>query len=498
MPAQPTLMIAQSEAQLQQLIRYVSGPEAHTRTAAEVELTLFRRLLELGATLLRLFFVTRATPRPAEPVCGPEGVVHQYHDQRPCTYFSVFGKVSFQRHAYTAPGQPVYCPLDAALSLPDRIYSDLLSEWASYGDTDNAFRETQTWLERVLGLDLSVQALETTLAEAAVDVEPFYEQAQPPAAAASPPCEPLDPAATVLVVQADGKGVPIVPAAPAEREARRRKGRPADSKREAVVTAVYTIAPYRRTPDDLVAALLREGEPVPAAPRPRPQGKEQRATFAGKTVALTRLAQRAAPRDGDGIQHRVALTDGAVSLQTQMQQHFPDYPLVLDIIHATEYLWDAATALLGERHPDRKAWVREHLGLLLGGDVGEVIARLTAAAAEPGRTAVPRRALQRTCGYYQRNQAFMHYDQYLAQGWPIGTGVVEGACGHLVKDRCDQAGMRWTKAGAQAVLDLRAVRLNGDWDRYWRWHREQQHAARYGTPLPRAAPAEVLLMDEAA
>lgn len=494
MPAQPTLMIAQSEEQLQQLIQYVSGPDAPTRTAAEVELTLFRRLLDLGAALLRLFFVIRATPRPAEPVCGPDGIVRQYHDRRPCTYYSVFGKVAFQRHAYTAPGHPVACPLDAALSLPDRIYSDLLSEWASYGSTDSAFRETQTWLERVLGLDLSVQALETGMTEAAVDVATFYEQ---------PPATPPTPSAparpdTVLVVQADGKGVPIVPAAPAEREVRRRKGRPADSKREAIVTAVYTIAPYRRTPDDLVAALLREGEPSATAQRPRPQGKELRATFAGKPAALTRLAQRAAPRDGAGIVHRVALTDGAVSLQTLMQQHFPDSTLVLDIIHATEYLWDAATALLGERHPDRKAWVREHLRLLLGGEVGEVITRLTTAAAAPGRTAVQRRALERTRGYYQRNQAFMHYDQYLALGWPVGTGVVEGACGHLVKDRCDQAGMRWTKAGAQAVLDLRAVRLNGDWDRYWRWHREQQHAARYGTPLPGAAPAEVLLMNEAA
>jgi hypothetical protein len=494
MPAQPTLMIAQSEEQLQQLIQYVTGPEAHTRTATEVELTLFRRLLALGAVLLRLFFVTRATPRPAEPVCGLDGIGRQYHDRRPRTYYSIFGKVSFRRHAYTAPGHPVFYPLDAALSLPDRVYSDLLGEWASYGSTDSAFRETQTWLERVLGLDLSVQALETSLTEAAADVESFYEQ--PPAAPATPSAAPSP--ASVLVVQADGKGVPIVPAAPAEREARRRKGRPADSKREAIVTALYTIAPYPRTPDDLVAALLREGEPIAANRRPRPQAKEQRATLAGKTVALTRLAPRAAQRDDAGIVHRVALTDGAVSLQTLMQQYFPGYTLVLDIIHATEYLWDAATALLGERHPDRTTWVREHLRLLLGGKVVEVITRLTEAAGAPDLTTVQRRALERTCSYYQRNQAFMGYDQYLTQGWPIGTGVVEGACGHLVKDRLDQAGMRWTKPGAQAVLDLRAVRLNGDWDRYWHWHREQQHAAHYGTTIPRPAPAEALLMDEAA
>jgi hypothetical protein len=58
----------------------------------------------------------------------------------------------------------------------------------------------------------------------------------------------------------------------------------------------------------------------------------------------------------------------------------------------------------------------------------------------------------------------MPYDEYLACGWPIGTGVVEGACGHLVKDRMEQAGMRWTQDGAQGVLALRALRLNDHWD----------------------------------
>ncbi|NJL55363.1 hypothetical protein HC928_09385 [bacterium] len=85
-------------------------------------------------------------------------------------------------------------------------------------------------------------------------------------------------------------------------------------------------------------------------------------------------------------------------------------------------------------------------------------------------------------GYYRRNQPFRHYDHYLAQGWPLGTGVVEGACGHLVKDRMEQAGMRWTVEGAQAILDLRAVRLNGDWDAYWHFHRQQQHERLYGIP----------------
>ncbi|HET9974723.1 MAG TPA: ISKra4 family transposase [Streptosporangiaceae bacterium] len=489
MPPIAEPMIAQAQQQFQELVAYVTGPQTRGSTAYEVELALFRRLLALGAALLRLFFVSRAAEPPAGPVTGPDGTPLAYHDRRGTTYYAVFGKLAFRRHAYTAPGQPVVCPLDAALSLPPRCYSDLLREWMSYGATDEAYRETRTLLERILGLPLSVQALETTVAEDAVDVVAYYDQPPDPAAPTG--------AGTILVAQADGKGVPLVPAQPVPRPARRGKGHPPATK-EAVVTALYTIAPYHRTPADVVAALLREGEhPEPPA-RPRPSAKEVRATLDGKGVALTRLAARAAQREHPAIQHRVALTDGAEALQQQMAAHLPGYTLVLDIIHASEYLWDAANALLGERHPQRTAWMRRHLTPLLAGQGATVIAALEQAAADPALPAAPRQALLRAAGYYRRNLPHMRYDAYLARGWPIGTGVVEGACGHLVKDRMQQAGMRWTQGGAQAVLDLRAVRLNEDWDAYWRFHRQQQHRRLYGPAIPPPAPVEDQALDLAA
>src|SRR5215216_5025321 len=196
MPSTAEPISAQVQQQFQDLVAYVTGPETRASTAYEVELTLFRRLLALGAALLHLFFLTRAAVRPAEPVQAPDGTRLRYHDRRPVPYYSVFGKLRFHRHAYTAPGQPVVCPLDAALSLPARCYSDLLREWMSYGTTDEAYRETQSLLERILGLSLSVQALETTVAEDALDVAAFYDQPPDPAA---PPA-----AGTILVAQADG------------------------------------------------------------------------------------------------------------------------------------------------------------------------------------------------------------------------------------------------------------------------------------------------------
>jgi hypothetical protein len=475
MTANAAAIVAQMTEEFQGLVGYVTGPDAARADAYTVEQTLFRRLLALGALLLRAFFVSRAQQRPAGPVQAHDGTPLPYHDQRPVSYYSVFGKLRFARHYFTAAEQAGVCPLDGELGLPARCYSDLLREWLDFASTDGSFRESQTVVERVLGQTISVQAIETMMADDAQDVEAFYTR---------PPLPVVAPAAAILVVQADGKGVPQLPppAAP-PLPARLGKGQKRTTKKEAVVTSLYRIAPYPRTAEEVVAALLREGDDqAPATPRPVPVRKEVRATLAGKAVALTRLAARAAQYDDPAaIRHRVALTDGAEALQQRVLAQFPTYTLVLDIIHATEYLWEAANALLGERHPRRTPWVRAHLLDLLAGRTLAVSAALQQAAVAPTATALQREVLARVAGYYQRNAPYMRYDHYLALGWPIGTGVVEGACGHLVKARLDQSGMRWTIAGAQAVLDLRAVRLNGDWDAYWHFHRQRQHRRLYGT-----------------
>jgi hypothetical protein len=95
--------------------------------------------------------------------------------------------------------------------------------------------------------------------------------------------------------------------------------------------------------------------------------------------------------------------------------------------------------------------------------------------------------------YLRNNRDYMHYQDYLAHGYPIGTGVIEGACRHLVKDRFERAGMRWSKVGAQVMLDLRAVYLNGDWDDFQRFRRHQVHQSRYGSVHPDVVPEDLML-----
>lgn len=237
MPSNSAQIGHQLRCEFQELIEYATGDQSRSRTAYEVELTLFRRLLALGARLLHLFFVHRAAVRPSGPVYAPDRTELQYHDQRPTSCFSVFGKIRFWRHYFHAPGQESFCPLDAEPSLPPRCYSDLLWDRAEYCITGESYDESIKVLERILALSISKRALETGVLEDVTDVEASYEQK----AAAPPEYE-----GPILVIQADGKGVPMVRTDPAPQSARRGKGEKRTKKKEAVVTAIYTIVPYSR------------------------------------------------------------------------------------------------------------------------------------------------------------------------------------------------------------------------------------------------------------
>ena len=179
----------------------------------------------------------------------------------------------------------------------------------------------------------------------------------------------------------------------------------------------------------------------------------------------------------------MALTDGAEPLQKQMLVRLPGFSLVLDIIHAMEYLWKAGTALYGETDPHRTEWVEAQALQLLSSHTEQVIQLLEDKANSLAPKSQSAKSLRGVANYFRRNQPFMDYAEYLRRGWPIGTGVIEGTCRHLVKDRMELSGMRWTIAGAGALLALRAVNENGDWDDFHKFRRLQRHRELYGTPL---------------
>ena len=198
-----------------------------------------------------------------------------------------------------------------------------------------------------------------------------------------------------------------------------------------------------------------------------------------------------ASRDGAHIQHRVALCDGCEALQTRLSARFHDFAQILDFIHANEYLWDVANTLLGETNEQRFPWMIERTTQLLSGQTVQLIDEFRKLAEAPHTTAAQRKQLLKTAGYFERNLPYMDYHVYLALGWPIASGVIEGACRHFVKDRCELSGMRWTQDGVEHLLRLRAVAENDDWDAYHHFRRRQRHMRLYQCPFPESETLEM-------
>ena len=472
MPFNSTPMIHELRADFEKLLDMVTSPEAATAPLDQMERSLLRQLLRLGLKLLKLFLHSRVAAESHAPMragrkCWP------YHSQKERDYFSIFGKVTFARAYFYSARHGGKCPLDEALSVPEHCYSDLLMESAEVLAVDGSYQKGLQVMARLLDIDLSEAAVETTAAEQAQAVEAFYAQQPPP---------PVKEEGGLLVAQADGKGVPLVrPTAEVPRTVRRKKGDTKTRKKEAIATAVYTIDRYVRTPQDVVNALFRK--PATADPRPTPRGKRVFARLDGKAAALERLAAWTEQREGSHIRGRVALTEGAPALQEHMRTHLPDFTLVLDILHVNEHLWKAGTALYGETNPQRDAWVETQLSDILSSRVKTVIRRLETLPQNLPHSSAACRALRQVAYYLKRNQPYLDYATYLRRGWPIGTGVVEGTCRHLVKDRMELSGMRWTVPGAEAILTLRAVNENGDWEAFHTFRRAQRHQRLYGKPM---------------
>lgn len=464
-------MITQVREEFERLLTFVTGPQAETATIDQMERSLFRQVLHMGYQLLRLFLMKRAEAEAHAPLVKNDNTILPYHSQKERAYFSIFGKLQFERAYFYGWGGSGQAPLDEALSLPERCYSNLLMESAELLGVAEAYSKGLRVVARLLGLNLSELALETSVAEDSLNVKAYYDQKVPfPSAEEGP----------ILVAQADGKGVPMV-RRETEPKTRRGKGDKKTEKKEAIAIAVYTIDPYLRTPQEVLNALFKKGEP--AAKRPAPQHKQIFASLKGKEQAIKRLAQWVQRRESQHISQRVALTDGAEPLQRQMLIRLPEFRLVLDIIHAVEYLWKAGTALYGETDPYRAEWVEAQTLQLLSSHTDQVIQLLEDKAALLAPSSQSAKSLRATAAYYRRNQPYMDYAEYLRCGWPIGTGVIEGTCRHLVKDRMELSGMRWTIAGAGALLALRAVNENGDWEDFHAFRRAQCHRELYGVPL---------------
>jgi hypothetical protein len=274
------------------------------------------------------------------------------------------------------------------------------------------------------------------------------------------------------------------------------KGEKKNAKRMATVAAVYTIAPFVRTPEELIgdSSCSRAGPP-----RPRPEQKRVWASLQ-KTPkeVIKELMQEARYRDPSGEKIWVALVDGNKG-QLRILKHLAkknglDLTIIVDLIHVIEYLWDAARVF----HPDPGAqlenWVRYRLFEILRGKAGLMAGGMRRSATLRGMSTKAREPVDACARYLSNHTPHLRYDRYLDKGLPVATGVIEGACRHLVKDRMSVTGARWSLNGAEAVLRLRALRSSHDFDEYWTFHEsceyERNHQTLYaGGIVPSNSPS---------
>jgi len=467
--------------QLQQIERFVKEAVTKGRRIDEVERELFGRLLAIGQSLLQGFVAAQGD--------GDEGVELQLPDGRALRrlkqphvrrYLSIFGELNIRRRVYAQREKQRIerAPLDERLGLPAGEFSYVLEDWLQRLCLKESFHEAVTDLKQLLGVSPSERAAEQMNQHMAERAGDFGLQHAAP---------PPEQEGELLVGTADGKGVPM--RRPLEERVqpkhRRGKGEKANRKQMAYVGAVYTIDRFRRTANDVVEEWSRQ---LRAADRPKPQHKQVWAEMArgaearsctGREWLFVEMAVACYQRDPQRRKTLICLMDGEVALWEMQGEWLGRAIGILDLFHVMERLWKAAYCFHAEGSSQAEQFVSHRLRMLLEGKVGYVIGGLKRLRDQHELRGEKRRAVNAVIRYYENNRQHMQYDEYLAAGYPIGSGVAEGACRHVVKDRMEQTGMRWTLNGAQAMLHLRALYLTGRWDEYVNYRIETEQAALY-------------------
>jgi len=266
--------------------------------------------------------------------------------------------------------------------------------------------------------------------------------------------------------------------------------RPGD-KKMGLVGAVYTVDRYPRTPEQIVDALFRTGEkPLDEVGRPKPCFKHVRAALKRDLANTTTpqvteifgwIAQEVEQRGGSE-QNRplVLLMDGQTSLWDAGLVHLPverfEVVEILDLLHAASYVWKAVHLFYPNNSVKAAKLARKQLSLLISGKLDQMIRSFLGKAGRDKLSKKQKYDLHKIIGYFRSNAERMNYADFLAAGYPIASGIIEGACRTVVKDRMERAGMRWVFDGAHAMMGLRSIHLSNLWDEFleYRIGKEQE------------------------
>ena len=184
-------------------------------------------------------------------------------------------------------------------------------------------------------------------------------------------------------------------------------------------------------------------------------------------------------RDPNHEKNWVALVDGNNTqiniLRNIAKTQGIDLTIIVDVIHVIEYLWSAGRVFHPESGPELEQWVEHRLRKILEGKAGHMAGGMRRSATRKKISTEKREPVDKCAIYLLNKSPYLKYNRYLSKGFPIGTGVIEGACQHLVKDRMEITGAKWTLQGAEAVLRLRALRSSKDFDAYWTFHEDCEY-----------------------
>ncbi len=451
-----------------------------------------------GRELLRQLFqdrldLTAACEKRRHDVTGQDGVVRTRAEKgRTRPLMTRFGEVTVSRIAYRSPGRANVHLLDAALNLPEEKHSHGLRKLAAVESARGSIEAAGAAVARATGVRVGKRQLEELARRAAAQVEAFYLQR-----VISPA-----PEGWPLVLTFDGKGIVMLPDAlrPATAKAaasadnklatRLSPGEKNGRKRMAELACVYDAAPVPRTPGDVISTPAQKRRKKKAqAGKPKGKGKPREPQARGKwlTASVTddipaviaAAFDEAERRDPQHEREWVVLIDGnntqIEAVTAEAKSRGVPVTIVIDFIHVLEYLWKAAWSFFDKGEPASEEWVADQASKILCGKSAQVAAGIRRRATTHGYSPAERAGADECARYLDNKKDYLGYATALEKGWPIATGIIEGAARWLVKDRMDITGARWGLEGAEAILKLRALIASGDFDAYWRFHLRREH-----------------------
>jgi hypothetical protein len=463
-----------------------------SKEANKMHLTSLESLIEKdGREIQRLMLEEhirlRGPGNIGEAIEGSDEVIRSHRRNRSVSLKTIFGAIEIERTQYSKPGHTSLAPKEAMLNLPEKSYSHGLQRRAAVEIARGSFDEAIASIKAQTGVKLPKRQAEEIAKDAARDFDAFYEKRGVIALRETTRQNEL------LILSTDGKGVAMrkddlreATKKRAENEKKLKKrlsrGEKKNAKRMAQVASVYSIESHERSVDDVMHNSN-------SSPAPKPQKKRVWASLEHEPEeVISHIFDEANRRDPKHKREWVVLVDGQTHqldlIEQQIESRKLQVTIVLDLIHVVEYLWKASRCFHPEGSPEGEEWVSRYLRMILEGNAKQVAAAIRRSATRQGIDA--REGVDTCANYLHNNAPYLRYDEYLARGLPIATGVIEGACRHLVKDRMDVTGARWSLKGAEAVLKLRSLHASGDWDEYWLFHEqsdyERNHRIHYAKP----------------